>query len=246
MINLLIALGSGALSWLLFSFMVDSAWAPLAIAIPLTVGVYIYLARRTMNQAQVIMLDAQKILQKAGSKNRQPNPKQLEKVVNQAIERLKEGYELQKWQFLMKPQFDGQIGQLLYMVKKYDVSEKYLRNSFKRNWVARAMLGALLYKRKDFDAMIEVFDEATEANKKEVLLWNLYAYCLWKANKRDKAIEVLNRGLESFEKDERTQVNLKALQNNKKMKMRGWNMMWYQFHLDQPPAPRQQVRFQRR
>lgn len=251
MYNLLIALAVGALSFVGFSFAVGGGeFKPLYGIVPalIVMGVaYFYLARRTMKQAEAIMNRAQEVLQntsKGGGMSR--SPKQVQKVINQAIGILKEGYPLDKWQFWIKPQIDGQIGQLLYMGKKYDQAEKYLKNSMKRHWIARAMLGALYYKRRDTESMKETFEEAVEANKKESMLWNLYAYCLWKTGKSDEAIEVLNRALEHMEKDEKTRKNLRALQNGKKMQMRGWNMLWYQFHLDTPPQQRAQMRFGRR
>ena len=97
--------------------------------------------------------------------------------------------------------------------------------------------------------MVDAFEVAVEGSPKEALLWNVYAYCLWKSSQKDKAISVLERALEHVSSDERTRDNLKALQNNKKMKMRGWNMMWYQFHLDTPPQPKMpqpKMRHQRR
>ena len=87
--------------------------------------------------------------------------------------------------------------------------------------------------------MDQSFEVAAQANKIESLLWNLYAYCLWKSNQREKAIQILNQALQFLSSDERTQHNLQALQNNRKMKMRSWNMMWYQFQLDKPPMQKQ-------
>lgn len=251
MYNLLIALGTTIVGLLIFGFALGNGqFRPAYGIVPglmAGIGLYIYLARRSMNKAQELMLAAQAILSQAQPQgNKQPNPKIVQDTVDKAIALLKSGYVLGKWQFLIKQQLDGQIGQLLYMIKRYDVAEKYLKKSLKRNWIARAMLGAAYYKRKKFKKMGEVFEEAVTANKKESLLWNLYAYCLWKQNKREDAIKIINRALEHVPGDERTKANLKALQNNKKMKMRGWNMMWYQFHLDQPPAIKSpQMRFRR-
>jgi predicted Zn-dependent protease len=249
MYNLLIAIGAGLLSFVALSFALGAgSFKPLYGLVPglFVVGIaYFYLARRTMRQVEEIMKRAQEILAKAQSS---PNmgQKRLNKVIDEAIGVLKEGYPLDKWQFWVKAQLDGQIGTLLYMAKKYDVAEKYLVGALKRHWMAKAMLGSLYYKRKSVESMTEAFEEAVDGSKKESLLWNLYAYCLWKSNKQDEAIAVLNRALEHIPTDEKTQDNLKALQNNRKMKMRGWNMMWYQFHLDAPPQPRAQAQFRRR
>ena len=199
----------------------------------LTFGiVYVILARRSMKAVQDVVARAQADIQTQN--------------IDRAVEVLKEAYPIGKWQFFVTSQVDGQIGSLLYMSQKFNDAEPFLKRSFKKNWVARAMLATLYYKKKKYDEMEKVFSEAVLANKKESLLWNLYAYCLWKSGNRDKAITVLNQAVEKLDGDDRTEKNLKALQNNKKMKMRSWNLAWYQFHLDRPPQQRQQVRFRRR
>ena len=193
---------------------------------------YVILARRTMNQVQSIVTRAQKQMQ---SRN-----------IDRGIEILEDAFSLSKWQFFVEAQIHAQIGSVLYMDQRFDEAEPHLKKAFKKNWVARAMLGTLHYKRKKFDEMKEVFEEAVKANKKESLLWNLYAYCLWKSGDRDEAIDVLNRALDKAGEDKRTKKNLKQLKHGRRMKMRGWNMQWYQFHLDRPPAMRQQPQFHRR
>lgn len=250
MYNLIISIVAGVVSFVAFSFLVGRGdFRPLYGLVPgifVLGGAYFVLARRTMARVEAIMNRAQESLTHAQTKNpRGTTPKQLEKAVSEAVKILKEGYQYEKWQFWIRQQIDGQIGQLLYMAKKYDTAEKYLKNAFQRHWLARAMLGTLYYKRKRYEEMEQVFEEASDVNKKEALFWNVYAYCLWKSGQTEKAIAVLNRALEHMEQDEKTKDNLHALQNNKKMKMRGWNMMWYQFHLDQPPQPKQ-MQFRRR
>jgi tetratricopeptide (TPR) repeat protein len=250
MYNVLISLAAGVLVFVALSFALGGGefeWLyGLVPGVVTQLGVYFVLARRSMNAVQEVSARAQAKLAAAQQSGANRSQKQLERAVNDAIAVLKEGYEHGKWQFFVDAQIDGQIGQLLYMVKQYDKAQSYLERSFNRNWVARAMLGALLYKKKKYDEMKEVFEEAVEKNKKESLLWNLYAYCMWKQGKKDEALEVLNRAIEHVGTDDKTKANLKALQNDKKMKMRGWNMMWYQFHLDAPPVQRQRTQFRRR
>jgi tetratricopeptide (TPR) repeat protein len=206
-------------------------WYGIVPGLIVFVGLFIYLARRILNQMQSIVGEAQREFQNQN--------------IDRGIEVLEAARPLSKWQFFLGSQIDGQIGSVLYMAKRFDEAESYLRRSFKKNWVSRAQLGVLYYKKKKYDDMKEVFEEAVSANKKESLLWNLYAYCLWKQGNRDDAISVLNRAVDAIEGDDKTERNLKALKNNRKMKMRGWNMMWYQFHLDRPPMARQQ-QFRRR
>jgi len=248
MYNTIISVVVGLVCFVIFSFLVGGGdFKPLYGAFPGFVGMLAaawFTNKRTLDAVQAISKRAQETI--APLNSGRVTGKAAQKIVDQAIGVLKEGYQYNKWQFFVDAQIDGQIGTLLYSMKKFDQSERYLRNSLKGNWVARAMLGALLYKRKKYDEMAEVFEEAAGRSKKESLLWNLYAYCMWKAGKTDAAIDVLNRALEHVPNDERTQANLDALKNKKKMKMRGWNMMWYQFHLDAPPQQRQQVNFRRR
>lgn len=236
MYNLLVSLASATAATALFGFLFGGGEFSLAYGIIpgilVFLGTFVYLARWVMKKVEVIVASAQPELQ-----NRK---------IERAVEIMKSAYPLAKWQFLLKSQIDGQIGTILFAAQKFDDAEPFLQRSFKRNWVPRAMLATLYYKRKRFDEMKDIFEEAVLANKKQALLWNLYAYCLWKQNKRDEAIEVLVRASEHVGDDERTERNLKALQNDRKMKMRGWNMQWYQFHLDKPPQPKMQIQGRRR
>jgi tetratricopeptide (TPR) repeat protein len=232
MYNLLIALAAGVVTTLAFGFGFGGGKFSFAYGIIpgviALVGVYFVLARRSMKQVQALAEQAQKQLQ---SRN-----------IDRAVDIFKTGYPIGKWQFFVKSQIDAQIGTLLFVSKRFDEAESYLKNAFTKNWTARAMLGVLYYKRRSFDEMEEVFDGAVQANKKQPLLWNLYAYCLWKSKQRDKAIEVLNRAVDALDGNKQTDRNLKALKNKRKMKMRSWNQMWYQFHLDRMPQQRQQFR----
>jgi tetratricopeptide (TPR) repeat protein len=226
MYNLLISIAIAVVTALAFGFGLGGGSfkfvygiAPALIA---GLAAYFVLARRSMKQVQAINERAQVEFQNQN--------------FEKGIDILKEAYDIAKWQFLVESIINAQIGTVLFMTKKFDQAEPFLKKAFKKNWTARAMLAVHYYKKKKYDRMEEAFEEAVQHNKKESLLWNLYAYCQWKRRKRDEAISILNRGLEHIEDDERTRANLEALQNKRKMKMRGWNMMWYQFHLDRPPA----------
>lgn len=235
MYNLLASLAAGTAATLLFGFIFGGGELVVGYGIVpgllFFFGTFFFLARRVMKQVEAIVQSAQPELQ-----NRK---------IERAVDIMKTAYPLAKWQFLLRSQIDGQIGTILFAAQKFDDAEGFLERSFKRNWVPRAMLAVLHYKKKKHDEMKEVFEEAVVANKKQALLWNIYAYCLWKMNNRDEAIEVLNRAIEHVT-DEKTERNLKALQNNRKMKMRGWNMQWYQFHLDKPPQQRMPIQGRRR
>jgi len=51
---------------------------------------------------------------------------------------------------------------------------------------------------------------------------------------RDKAIEVVNKGLAICQGDERLAAQRTCLQNNKPMKMKVYGEQWYQFMLERP------------
>lgn len=235
MYNLLISIAAGIITTLAAGFLLGGGDLRILFGILpgliVAVGLYIFLARKTMRQVQEIVTVAQQEFQGQN--------------IDRGIETLKKAYPLGKWQFLVTSQVDSQIGSILYMAQRFDESEPFLKRSFKKNWVARAMLGTLYYKRKKYDLMEQAFEEAVLANKKESLLWNIYAYCIWKSGDRDKAIAILNRAVKALDGEERTEKNLKALQNGRKMKMRSWNLAWYQFHLDRPPVQRQHTQFRR-
>lgn len=233
MYNLLISLAAGLITAVIFAMIFGvGSWSIVYGVVPgllVFVGVYIWLARRSLNQIQALGDQAQAQLQ---ARN-----------IDRAIDIFKQGYPVAKWQFMIEQQLDAQIGTIYFVAERFDEAEPYLKTAFTKNWTARAMLGVLYYKRRKFDEMEQAFETATAANKKEALLWNLYAYCLWKSKQRDKAIQVLNQALEHLDGHAVTEKNLNALQNNKKMKMRSWNQLWYQFHLDRMPVQRQRVQY---
>ncbi len=235
MYNALISLGVAAATTLVFGFLLGGmslsgllyGIAPGLIALVVT---YFLLARRTYNQVQEYFQKAQQPLQ-----NRD---------VESAVNIIKDAYPLGDWQFLVESQINAQIGTMLYSAQKFDRAENYLQDAFdnstvvnailSQNWRAPAMLGVIHYRNKNFDEMREVFEDAVATNEDKPLLWNLYAYCLWKSRQRSDAIDVLNRAVEEVD-DQKTEDNLNALQNGSKMNMSGWGNQWYQFHLDRPP-----------
>jgi tetratricopeptide (TPR) repeat protein len=222
MYNLLIALAAAATSTGVFAYLLGSIWYGLVPGLLAGVVVYFFLARRTFKQFESLVKQAQQQIQSGN--------------VDAAIRKLKEGYPLAKWQFLVDSQLNAQIGSFLFQAQREDEAEQYLKNAFSRHWQAQAMLGVYYYKNKKLDKMRETFEDAVAYNKKQPLLWNLYAYCLWKSRNRDDAIDVLNRAMDKLPDDDtKTEKNLDNLKNGNKMKMGGWGQQWYQFRLQPPP-----------
>jgi tetratricopeptide (TPR) repeat protein len=242
MYNLLISIASGTLVTLLVGYLVASPRISIGGGIIpgliVTIGVFIYISRKVGKKLEALMGRVQEVMTpRGGGMAAKPERARF----TRAREVLKEGYAYQRWQILVRAQIDGQIGVLHYLNKEFDDAAPYLENAMGRNWVAKAMLGVISFKKKNYDKMKEVFEKAVKSNKKESLLWNVYAFCVWKSGDRKEAIDVLRRGGEIIENDERISSNKLALSNKKKMKMRGWKEMWYQFHLDTPPQPKMQI-----
>lgn len=203
------------------------------------IAVWVVIGRKVMKDLQDRMARVQQMLTPK-------NPMRPTKPrIDDAVQILEDAYKWKRWTPFVEGQIAGQIGTLYFIDKRFDEARPHLEKSSARNWVAKAMLGVLHFKKKDETAMVAAFEEAVKHSGKESLLWNLYAYCLYKRQRRDEAIAVLNRGIEKMGEEARTAKNLAAVQNSKGMKMRGWNEMWYQFHLEKPPAvnPLQQKQF---
>lgn len=172
-----------------------------------------------------------------------------------AIAVLEGGLKWEKRQPLVAGQIHAQIGTLYYLDKRWEDAERHLSMTLPkgwfgkvmpRGWVSDAMLAAIHYRRKRYDQMKSVFEIAVAANPKEALLWNIWAWCLWEQKDRDGAIGVLVRAVEHVPSDERTRKNLESMQNGKGPKLRAWDVMWYQFHLETPPPIVQNPQFARR
>ena len=212
-----------------------------------TVAVFFLGMRRVQRELQALSARVQETLA-AGAGNRHAQNQELaKKKMREAIRILEGGLRLGPWAPFVGSQLRGQIGQLYYLMQENKRAVPFLQAAFFRDWVAQGMRGAILFKEKNYDEMKRVFEKAVKSNKKESLLWNLYAWCLLESGDRSAAIEVLARAKRTLPTEERTQRNLEALQKNKGMKMNGWEMMWYQFQLETPQVqPMMKQRIDRR
>jgi tetratricopeptide (TPR) repeat protein len=166
--------------------------------------------------------------------------KQVEKDLKadraeKAIERLKSGYHFGKWQFFVRQQIDSQIGMILYTKKRFQEALPYLENSFNKNWMAMCMLATYYYKNKEIDKAKKIMEKAIKSNAKEGFVYAVYAYILDNNNERDKAIEILSKGLKKAPLDEKLASNLELLKNGKKMKMQNYGNLWLQLNIERLP-----------
>jgi tetratricopeptide (TPR) repeat protein len=230
MYNLLIALGVGVAITLGVSLFGFSVWAGIIPGTIAFLGTYFVLARRTGQQLQGLMGAVQKELQ-----GQPTSQKEAQARVERAIKMLERGLVYDKWQFLVGSEIHAQIGMLKYMSKDLEGARTHLQKASPRNYMAKAMEGALHYQRKDFPAMKRSFEAAVVSGKKEPLVWAVYAWCLVQNKEKDEALKVLGRGVAINPSDEKLKNSLTALQNDKKLKMKPYEPMWWQFGLEPPP-----------
>ena len=245
MFNLLISLAAGVLVAVAIKLAGFSIWAGLLPGALVFVGVYIVLARRTAVQVQALMTAAQAELQG----NQPTSQRELTARIDRAVKMLEGGLHFGKWQFLVEPEIHAQMGMLRYLGKDMEAARTHLAKSSARNYMAKAFEGALHYQRKDTAAMTTAFEAAVKAGKKEAIVWAAYAWCLVQIGKKDAALGVLARAVQANPTDEKLKGSLAQLQNDKRLKMKPYEPLWWNFGLEAPPpqfvgGPR--VRFQRR
>ena len=214
------SLGSALLVALLFFLLKIPLWLGLPAGLLAGAALFIWLGRKVQTQLEAIFSKAGELLKK-----QQFDP---------AIEVMKSAYALAPRQFLVKGTIDGQIGMVQYLRKKNEEAEPLLKSASPQHYIAKAMLGILQWKRGEVKVAKETFEMALKAGKKESLLYAVYAFVLNELHDREKAIEVLNRGLEVCKGDERLENNRNLLQNRKAMKMKVYGEQWYQFLLERP------------
>lgn len=224
MYNLLI---SSAVSMALY-LVLDRAtplpwWAALLLGLAGGIGVMVLLARRTGAQLRARMAGVESALA-AG----QPEA---------AIAALERARDLGRWQIALDQAIDGQIGVILWAHKQdAERAMPRLRKAMVKNWQAKAMLAAIHFKARRFDQMEAVLREAIKYNRKEPMLYALYAWCEAQRGRTARAIEILEEGAKRLPANEDLARNLQALRDGKKMRMRAYEPDWWAFHLERPPA----------
>jgi tetratricopeptide (TPR) repeat protein len=243
MYNALLSLAVGILVTLALKL---AGFSFLAAIVPGTLaflGAFVLLARRIVVKVQAIASQAQKELAVQVSSQKEQKVR-----AEKAVKILEDGLVYDKWQFLIAAELHGQIGMIKYLTKDYDGAQASFGKASPRNYMAKAMQGALYYQRKDLPKMEEAFENAVKNGKKEGLVWAVYAWCLAQLKEKDKALRIMARAVDANPTDEKLKSGLQALQNDKKLKMKPYEPMWWQFGLEQPPMAmgnQRRVQFQR-
>ncbi|MDD2540765.1 MAG: hypothetical protein PHH28_06940 [Desulfuromonadaceae bacterium] len=221
MYNILISAAAAISVLLILIFVLNlSWWISLIIGLIVFALIFVLFSRITMKKVMASIESAGKDLQ--------AQPPRFEK----AIRELKDALQYSKWQLYVEGQLHSQIGMIYYMKRDFSNAFPHLEKSFFKNWAATAMLAVSYMKRQKKDKMISTFDRAVQWNGKESLLWSLYAYCMNESGETGKAKEILAKGLKKLPGDEKLKDNLECLEKGKKMNMRAYGDLWFQFHLE--------------
>ena len=153
-----------------------------------------------------------------------------------ALKTLEALLPMSRWQVLLKGQIYAQLGSLCFSSGDQTRALEYLQKSSPRISDSQMVLAALHYKRGEFDSATRVLDTAIRYNKKQMLLYSVYAYLLVKEGEKDKAIAQLMRALKVEKDNDSAKENLLRLQNGKRLNMKRFGMAWYALQLEKPPA----------
>ncbi len=221
MYNILISATAAVAVLLILVLVLKLAWwGSLLVGLIVFAAVFVLFSRITMKKVMTSIETAGKDLQ--------AQPPRFEK----AIRELKDALQYSRWQLYVEGQLHSQIGMIYYMKRDFSNAFPHLEKSFFKNWAATAMLAISYMKRQKKDKMISTFEKAVQWNGKESLLWSVYAYCMNENGETAKAKEILAKGLKKLPGDEKLQDNLDSLEKGKKMNMRSYGDLWFQFHLE--------------
>ncbi len=222
MLNILISFACSALSSaLMMRFVTPNMWITMAVSAVVFAAIFMLLTRITMKKVGALMEVAQRDMMANRS--------------DKAVKELLDGLKYGAWQIYVKQQIHSQIGTIYYLKRDFKEAVPYLEKGFVRNWVSTSMLAISYMKKNKTSKMVETFGKAVAGNRKEPMVYAVYAFCMDRIGERNKALEVLKKGI-SKTNDERLQENVNLLEAGKKMKMKSFGDMWYQFHLEKQGA----------
>jgi predicted Zn-dependent protease len=223
MLTLIIALAAGVLVGLGLHFLAGLALMyVISAGLLVAIAIYFLIFRHLSKKIQGLM----EVVQKDMMANR----------IEKAIKTLEGTYPYGKWLFYHKAMINAQIGSIYYLKRDFTKAFSYLQKGFTKHWGAMGMLAICYMHKNKTSKMIETFDKALMATKKEPVLWEVYAFCLNKSGKKEKAIATLEKGLKKIKDHENMSANLAALKDGRKMKMQAYGDLWYQFHLESQGA----------
>lgn len=133
------------------------------------------------------------------------------------------------WQFLLAGQIDAQLGMLDYVQMKWDEALPKLQAGRFRNGQAQVAIGAIHHRRGELEAAWRELESAVKTSPKDVVVYLVYATLLARSGERNRALEVLGRGLQVLPDSEILQQTQKDLANKRRLRTDRYPESWYQF-----------------
>jgi tetratricopeptide (TPR) repeat protein len=228
MYTILIALAVGIVSGLAWTLLgLWKTWAMgIVLGVLMAVLTFVLVSRRIAKGVEPRFQQVQKQIQSGNT--------QL------ALKGLEEMLPLSRWQVLLKGQLYAQLGSLSFTIGQDQKAFDYLEKASPRVADGQLFLASLHSRRKEPAKARQVLETAIRYNKKQLILYNVYAWLLARDGDREGAIEQLLRALKVEKSNENTKDNLLRLQNGKKMNMKKFGMTWYGLQFEKLPASMRQ------
>lgn len=169
-----------------------------------------------------------------------------------AVELMKRCLEFKNWQFGLALQINAQVGMILFsqyafLPKKEKVKLNevipYLEGTIVKGVSAKLFQGlwyswvclasCYVHLNKSQERTLELLEGAVQVAEKEGFLWSFYGWVLSQAGEKEKAIDVLARGV-ALSEDPLLRANLNALKNKKAMRMSDYGQSWYGLGFELP------------
>jgi len=229
MYTILTALGIGVVAGVVWTLL--GLWKTWAMGIVL--GIFVFVLSFVLISRRI-------------AKTLEPRFQQIQKQIQGgstqlALKGLEEMMPLAKWQVMLKGQLNAQLGSLCFTMGQEAKAFDYLSKASARSADGQLFLASLHSRRKEPEKARQVLETAIRHNKKQLMLYHVYAWLLLRDGDRDGAIEQLLRAQKVEKSNEDTKDNLLRLQNGKKMNMKRFGMAWYGLQFEKLPASMRQT-----
>lgn len=215
MTHILFSLGAAALTFGVVALLTQ----PIAAVFPALVAgamLFFYLSRKTSVEVAKALEGLPALLK--------------EQKVEEAIAHLQEiKLKYGKSQILLERQIDGQIGLIRYIQMRFDEAFPLLERGSWRNWTALVAVGAIHYRRGEYDLAWKRLEKAGKVAPKEPFVFVVWAVLLLRQDQREAALTALGEGLKGAPKSQDLLRLQKLIANKQSVEVRSLPQMWYQF-----------------
>jgi hypothetical protein len=246
MYNLLIAIGLSLGALLVGYGLAGSLIAGILPAVVTFIAAYMYLARKSLAQLEAIMgraNDEMKVFQTMAPPTSLAEYNRLLALRTEKLQKTRDimaaGFPLAKWQYLVAEQLHAQLGALDYMEQKYTNARPHLEKAWSRNWQSHAMLSCIDFREGNKDGAVARMEKLEGVASKEGVYWGLAVWLALEAGKRDKALQLLAKGVVAAPGSEPLKQMDVAVRNGKAPDVHAFAPTWYHFFPEQ--VPQQQV-----